>query len=148
MRIEKWTARIGGIIFWICITYFDVLIVEGIFRPTGAWDYIRVYHLATWAFLTPVVLVLGTILAKDWRFAGYGAGLIYTGWEDLLYFPMAGMPLPDRFTWLVGSPTPLELLLRGIAGMTFVLIADYLDSKGGYTEKLLARWGFEEEKAD
>jgi len=123
----RWLHRLLSIPLWICVTEFDILIVEGIFRPVGCWEYVSLYHKALWHILLPAVLLLLLLASKDWRLPAYSGVLLYSGAEDLLYFIMLRQPFPAVFYWLPGSPTPTILFIRALLAVTLVALLDYCD---------------------
>lgn len=111
-----------------------------------------------WQLLTFQMLFLGGLLAfiriavaaftgRDWKapvrlyatfvWASAPVILLFTGWEDYLYYATRGMPVPDTLPWLdqnglmphinkalnVSTTTPLSLyLLMTIGGVTIMTL--------------------------
>jgi len=113
--------------FLLCLllAIYDALIVEGLFGPLNLWQYISVYHFATWNVLAPCLIVLLSIATWSFWTALYSAVFVYCGWEDILYFLVQLKLLPERFYWLSfpwEAPTSLELTCFAVLCLGTVLV--------------------------
>ncbi len=105
---------------WIALwTVFDIIIVEKIFRPSEAWDYIRWYHIATWGILFPIT----TSVAFRRSLTTFFALIMWTGgWIDILYFWFQGRAVPEAIDWLYLTPSDAMLYARAVIALAIVAL--------------------------
>jgi hypothetical protein len=62
------------------------------------------YHVFTFGFLVPVVLVLMGIASRSYVIPLYTYTMIFNGSEDLMYYIMLGQPVSNYMAWTGFSP--------------------------------------------
>lgn len=99
-------ATTGWVLLW---AGYDLAVVGVAFRPTdGSVPRIGVYWIATWWVLYPI----STLLAFRTRAWLPILAVWIGGWEDVLFYWIQGIPVPDQTPWVLLTPTDDILYLR------------------------------------
>jgi len=121
-----------SLIFCCIITAFDILIVEGLFRPLALWNEIHIYHQALWCFLVPCLIAFISALTKNVFFVAYSIAMCYCGLEDILYFVFQLKAPPPSYPWLSfphANPSCFELLALSITAIAIIFVLEQISNK-------------------
>lgn len=138
---REWIGRILAVHFLFVFTIFDITIVENILHKYGAWETIdlgfTVYHVATFLFLVPAIIISTSLALHSWRLLAYSIVYIYLGWLDILYYIFQGRTLPTRYEWLfyLGKPTRDQLVVLASLSLLLMIIIDIIASNLRYKDK-------------
>ena len=99
MKRHDWIDYIIAIAAFLMFTYYDVVMWQYTIFPydiTLQWNN---YHLFTYGFLVPSILILIGIAARSYVIPLYAYTLIMNGAGDLMYYIMLGEPVSLYMTW-------------------------------------------------
>ena len=124
MSRHDWIDYIIAIAAFLMFTYYDVVMWQYTIFPydiTLQWNN---YHLFTYGFLVPSILILIGISARSYVIPLYAYTLIMNGAGDLMYYIMLGEPVSLYMTWTHQS----AFIVYGKIGITmaFVIGIDFL----------------------
>ena len=118
MKRHDWIDYIIAIAAFLMFTYYDVVMWQYTIFPydiTLQWNN---YHLFTYGFLVPGILILMGIAARSYVIPLYAYVLIMDGAGDLVYFIMLGQPASGYMTWTGQSP----LVVYGKIAITMAFV--------------------------
>ena len=121
---NKWLA----IPFLLLATVADILLMQhGLVQlGTGTEIFRRinsVYQLIAFTVFPAFILLCGFGF-KAWRFIMYALVGCFSGWLDILFYLLQGKMLPATYTWLLYSPTNIQLLMFAIIILAIAVMID------------------------
>ena len=124
MSRHDWIDYIIAIAAFLMFTYYDVVMWQYTIFPydiTLQWNN---YHLFTYGFLVPSILILIGIAARSYVIPLYAYTLIMNGAGDLMYYIMLGQSVSLYMTWT--NQTALVVYGKIVITMAFVIGIDFL----------------------
>ena len=124
MKRHDWIDYIIAVAAFLMFTYYDVVMWQYTIFPydiTLQWNN---YHLFTYGFLVPGILILMGIAARSYIIPLYAYTFIMNGAGDLVYFIMLGQPASGYMTWT--GQSPLAVYGKIAITMAFVIGIDIL----------------------
>ena len=109
---------------FLMFTYYDVIMWQYTIFPydiTLQWSN---YHLFTYGFLVPGILILMGIAARSYVIPLYAYTLVMDGAGDLVYFIMLGQPASGYMTWT--DQSALAVYGKIVITMAFVIGIDLM----------------------
>ena len=105
--------------------YYDVIMWQDTIFPYNILLQWNNYHLFTYGFLVPGILVLMGLAARSYVIPLYAYTLIMNGAGDLVYFIMLGQPASGYMTWTGQSALTvygkIAILLAFVVGMDVLI---------------------------
>jgi hypothetical protein len=99
MKRHDWIDYIIAIAAFLMFTYYDVVMWQYTIFPYNISLQWNNYHLFTYGFLVPGILILMGIAARSYIIPLYAYTFIMNGAGDLVYFIMLGQPASGYMTW-------------------------------------------------
>jgi hypothetical protein len=109
---------------FLMFAYYDVIMWQYTIFPYNILLQWNNYHLFTFGFLVPSVLILMGIAARSYVIPLYAYTLIMNGAGDLMYYVMLGQPVSLYMTWT--NQTALVVYGKIVITMAFVIGIDFL----------------------
>ena len=124
MNRFDWLDYIIAAAAFLMFTYYDVIMWQYTIFPYNILLQWNNYHLFTFGFLVPGILILMGISARSYVIPLYAYTLIMNGAGDLMYYIMLGEPVSLYMTWTHQS----AFIVYGKIGITmaFVIGIDFL----------------------
>ena len=124
MNKHDWIDYIVAIAAFLMFTYYDVIMWQDTIFPYNILLQWNNYHLFTFGFLVPSVLILMGIAARSYVIPLYAYTLIMNGAGDLMYYVMLGQPVSLYMTWT--NQTALVVYGKIVITSGFVIGIDFL----------------------
>ena len=123
MKVE-WTDYVVAIAAFLMFAYYDVIMWQYTIFPYNISLQWNNYHIFTYGFLVPGILILMGISARSYVIPLYAYTLIMNGAGDLMYYIMLGEPVSLYMKWTHQS----AFIVYGKIGVTmaFVIGIDFL----------------------
>ena len=109
---------------FLMFTYYDVVMWQYTIFPYNISLQWNNYHLFTYGFLVPSVLILMGTAARSYVIPLYAYTLIMNGAGDLMYYIMLGQSVSLYMTWT--NQTALVVYGKIVITMAFVIGIDFL----------------------
>ena len=103
---------------FLMFTYYDVIMWQYTIFPYNISLQWNNYHLFTYGFLVPGILILMGVAARSYIIPLYTYTFIMSGAGDLVYFIMLGQPASGYMTWTGQSP----LVVYGKIAITMAFV--------------------------
>ena len=124
MNRLDWLDYIIAAAAFLMFTYYDVVMWQYTIFPYNISLQWNNYHLFTYGFLVPGILVLMGIAARSYVIPLYAYTLIMNGAGDLVYFIMLGQPASGYMTWT--GQSALAVYGKIAISLAFVIGIDFL----------------------
>ena len=124
MNRLDWLNYIIAAVAFLMFTYYDVIMWQYTIFPYDISLQWNNYHLFTFGFLVPGILVLMGIAARSYVIPLYAYTLIMNGAEDLMYYIMLGQPVSSYMAWT--NQTALVVYGKIAITLAFVICMDFL----------------------
>ena len=124
MNRFDWLDYIIAAAAFLMFTYYDVIMWQYTIFPYSITLQWNNYHLFTYGFLVPGILMLMGIAARSYVIPLYAYTLIMNGSGDLMYYVMLGQPVSLYMSWT----NQIALVVYGkiVITMAFVIGIDFL----------------------
>ena len=109
---------------FLLFTYYDVVMWQYTIFPYNISLQWNNYHLFTYGFLVPGILILMGVAARSYVIPLYAYTLIMNGAGDLMYYIMLGQSVSLYMTWT--NQTALVVYGKIVITMAFVIGIDFL----------------------
>ena len=109
---------------FLMLTYYDVIMWQYTIFPYNITLQWNNYHLFTYGFLDPGILMLMGIAARSYVIPLYAYVLIMDGAGDLMYYVMLGQPVSLYMEWT--DQTALIVYGKIAISLAFVIGIDFL----------------------
>ena len=109
---------------FLMFTYYDVVMWQYTIFPYNISLQWNNYHLFTYGFLVPGILVLMGIAARSYVIPLYAYTLIMNGAGDLMYYVMLGQSVSLYMVWT--NQTALIVYVKIAISLAFVIGIDFL----------------------
>ena len=119
-----WIDYVIAAAAFLMLAYYDVIMWQYTIFPYNISLQWNNYHIFTYGFLVPGILILMGISARSYVIPLYAYTLIMNGAGDLMYYIMLGEPISLYMTWTHQS----AFIVYGKIGITmaFVIGIDFL----------------------
>ena len=124
MNKHDWIDYIVAIAAFLTFAYYDVIMWQYTIFPYNILLQWNNYHLFTFGFLVPSVLILMGIAARSYVIPLYAYTLIMNGAGDLIYYVMLGQSVSLYMTWT--NQTALVVYGKIAITLSFVIGIDFL----------------------
>ena len=124
MNKHDWIDYVIAAAAFLMFTYYDVIMWQDTIFPYSILLQWNNYHLFTFGFLVPSVLILMGIAARSYVIPLYAYTLIMNGAGDLMYYVMLGQPVSLYMTWT--NQTALVVYGKIAITLSFVIGIDFL----------------------
>ena len=118
MNRHDWIDYIIAVAAFLMFTYYDVIMWQYTIFPYNISLQWNNYHLFTYGFLVPGILILMGVAARSYIIPLYTYTFIMNGAGDLVYFIMLGQPASGYMTWTGQSP----LVVYGKIAITMAFV--------------------------
>lgn len=122
-RLDWLDYSIAAAVF-LMFTYYDVVMWQYTIFPYNISLQWNNYHLFTYGFLVPGILVLMGIAARSYVIPLYAYTLIMNGAGDLMYYVMLGQSVSLYMVWT--NQTALIVYGKIAISLAFVIGIDFL----------------------
>ena len=109
---------------FLMFAYYDVIMWQYTIFPYNISLQWNNYHVFTYGFLVPGILILMGIAARSYVIPLYAYTLIMNGAGDLMYYVMLGQPVSLYMTWT--NQTALVVYGKIVITLIFVIGIDFL----------------------
>lgn len=124
MNRHDWIDYIIAIAAFLMFSYYDVIMWQYTIYPYNITLQWNNYHLFTFGFLIPTILVLMGIASRSYVIPLYTLTLVFNGAEDLMYYAMLEQPITQYMKW--SNQTDLAVYGKIAITMAFVIGIDFL----------------------
>ena len=124
MNRFDWLDYIIAAAAFLMFTYYDVIMWQYTIFPYNISLQWNNYHLFTYGFLVPGILVLMGIAARSYVIPLYAYTLIMNGAGDLMYYVMLGQSVSLYMVWT--NQTALIVYGKIAISLAFVIGIDFL----------------------
>ena len=124
MNKHDWIDYVIAAAAFLMFAYYDVIMWQDTIFPYNILLQWNNYHLFTFGFLVPSVLILMGIAARSYVIPLYAYTLIMNGAGDLVYYVMLGQSVSLYMTWT--NQAALVVYGKIVITMAFVIGIDFL----------------------
>ena len=118
MNKHDWIDYTVAIAAFLMFAYYDVIMWQDTIFPYNILLQWNNYHLFTFGFLVPSVLILMGIAARSYVIPLYAYTLIMNGAGDLMYYIMLGQSVSLYMTWT----NQTALVVYGKIAITLIFV--------------------------
>ena len=124
MNKHDWSDYTVAIAAFLMFAYYDVIMWQYTIFPYNISLQWNNYHVFTYGFLVPGILILMGIAARSYVIPLYAYTLIMNGAGDLMYYVMLGQPVSLYMSWT----NQIALVVYGkiAISLAFVIGIDFL----------------------
>ncbi len=105
-------------VLWAVFDY--IVVVRAFPHPLAGSQDIGFFWIAAWYIIFPLTTLF--VFRRHWWLPL--AAVLFAGWEDVLFYWIQGVPVPQHLPWLAPYMTDALLYLRALAFLVLSVVAE------------------------